>query len=62
MTQIREKRLKCPRCGAKYDPILAVLSRRDDKTKICDDCGNTETLEDAGLQPPYQGELYWRGG
>ena len=37
--------MKCPKCGNEYDRLLA-LSRRDNKTMICDDCGTREALED----------------
>lgn len=36
---------KCPRCGKKFDTRYAALSRKDNKTKICSDCGTTEALE-----------------
>ena len=35
----------CPKCGRKFDRLLA-LSRRDNKTNICDGCGTKEALED----------------
>ena len=51
------KENKCPRCDKemKEDP---ALSRRDNKTDICSDCGQVEALED------YYGErwtekIYW---
>jgi predicted RNA-binding Zn-ribbon protein involved in translation (DUF1610 family) len=40
----------CPRCEQnELDPIEArnALSRRDNKTYICNDCGIDEALEDA---------------
>ena len=37
--------MKCPKCGKEYDRLLAV-SRRDNKTMICDFCGISEALED----------------
>jgi len=37
---------KCPRCGASYEEDEAALSRRDNKTDICPDCGTVEALED----------------
>ena len=40
--------MKCPLCGQEYDRLLA-LSRRDNKTMICDDCGIIEALDDAGF-------------
>ncbi len=60
MTILKEKRLKCPRCGARYFPELAELSRRDNKTKICNDCGTLEALEDNDMREPYTGEPYWK--
>ena len=41
--KVQEK--KCPRC---YQPIgkYAALSRRDNKTNICSQCGTLEALED----------------
>jgi hypothetical protein len=39
----------CPRCESNYlDPeeALNALSRRDNKTYICSDCGTEEALED----------------
>ncbi len=37
--------MKCPKCGKEFKRLLA-LSRRDNKTKICDECGTLEALED----------------
>lgn len=37
----------CPKCGRQFDKLLAV-SRRDNRTMICDSCGNMEALEDMG--------------
>ncbi len=37
--------MKCPKCGKESDKLLA-LSRRDNKTMICDSCGVQEALED----------------
>ncbi len=34
----------CPKCGRKYERLLA-LSRADNKTMICDECGIMEALE-----------------
>lgn len=33
----------CPKCNRKYERLLAV-SRTDNKTMICDDCGIMEAL------------------
>lgn len=38
--------MRCPKCGKEYDRLLA-LSREDNETMICDDCGILEALEDA---------------
>lgn len=35
----------CPRCGKTYYEYPA-LSRKDNKTLICPDCGQKEALED----------------
>jgi len=40
--------MKCPKCGKDYDRLLA-LSRADNKTMICDECGVIEALKDAGF-------------
>ena len=37
----------CPRCKKERDRLLA-LSRKDNKTMICDQCGMEEALDDAG--------------
>lgn len=38
----------CPKCGRSFDRLLA-LSRRDNKTMICDECATKEALDDAGI-------------
>jgi hypothetical protein len=48
----------CPRCGKIYTQYPA-LSRRDNKTDICSDCGTLEAFEDCGLIGKYTGEPYW---
>lgn len=35
---------KCPKCGKYYEKLLA-LSRKDNKTMICDACGVQEALD-----------------
>lgn len=37
----------CPKCGREFDRLLAV-SRVDNRTMICDTCGNMEALEAMG--------------
>lgn len=34
----------CPKCNKSFERLLAV-SRRDNKTAICDDCGIEEALD-----------------
>lgn len=46
---------KCPRCKrmTMHDKeVLNSLSRRDDKTYICNDCGDDEALIDSELLHP----------
>ena len=38
----------CPKCGHTYQGYPA-LSRVDNRTKICPDCGIREAMEDAGI-------------
>lgn len=53
-----EKERICPRCGKHYTEFPA-LSRRDNKTDICPECGEIEAFEDAGFLPPFNGKKYW---
>ena len=34
----------CPKCGRSFEMLLA-LSRTDNKTMICDECGTKEALD-----------------
>jgi len=49
----------CPRCEKLIDTFPS-LSRRDNETFICPDCGNAEGYEDAKMVPAYKGKRYWR--
>lgn len=40
--------MKCPKCG-KEKKFLRALSRTDNKTVICDECGTKEALDAAGI-------------
>ena len=40
----RQKRHKCPKCG-KYYVDYPALSREDNKTEICPECGVREATE-----------------
>ena len=51
------KQRKCPRCKRTYRGFPA-LSRRDNETDICSDCGTAEAMEDYTHQP-YDGKVYW---
>ena len=67
------KTILCPRCKTneytpygnakkwnKSMPPFPALSRRDNETHICSDCGTREAMEDAGFEPKYIGEIYWK--
>ena len=41
---MKEIKKKCPYCGGKYKGY-SVLSRKDNKTEICPNCGAREVLE-----------------
>ena len=47
----------CPRCDStiKEDP---AISRRDNKTDICSNCGGAEALEDA-YGERWRSKIYW---
>lgn len=46
----------CPRCGKEYTGRPA-LSRADNKTYICPDCGTREALESIGVDEKEQEEI-----
>lgn len=45
--EMREERM-CPKCGQLYTEAPA-LSREDNETLICSDCGILESLEHLGI-------------
>jgi len=50
---------QCPRCKKlkmEDEQILNSLSHRDGKTYICNDCGEVESLINAGLVSPGETE------
>ncbi len=47
----------CPRCGKAYHEPPA-LSRLDNETLICPDCGTREALDSIGVAPAEQGRHY----
>ena len=40
----------CPACGIEYRNVPAI-SRKDNRTLICPDCGIREALESLGMSP-----------
>ena len=46
---------KCPVCGKEYQEPPAI-SRKDNKTEICPDCGVMEALEAAGFSDEAKAE------
>lgn len=46
----------CPRCGNAYHGAPA-LSRKDNETLLCPDCGTREALESIGVDEQEQDEI-----
>ena len=46
----------CPRCGQSYFEPPA-LSRVDNKTLICPDCGTRQALQSIGVEPSEQEQI-----
>lgn len=46
----------CPRCGKSYSGTPA-LSRADNETLICPDCGTREALESIGVKSDEQEQI-----
>lgn len=46
----------CSRCGATYCARPAI-SRLDNETPICPDCGTREALESIGVEPGEQEKI-----
>lgn len=53
--EIREIRT-CPLCGQTYGAVPA-LSRADNKTLICPDCGTRQALESIGVDADEQEQI-----
>ena len=47
---------KCPLCGKEYEDRPAI-SRKDNKTEICPDCGTLEALESIGASDETKAEV-----
>lgn len=54
-TNQRNKRL-CPKCGCTYFDAPA-LSRADNETLICPDCGTREALASIGVESDEQEQI-----
>lgn len=52
MVEVRKGGI-CPKCGKRYEGHPA-LSRVDNETKICPDCGTREALESLGVEKEEQ--------
>ena len=46
----------CPRCGKAYHEPPA-LSRLDNETLVCPDCGTREALDSIGVSPEEQDSI-----
>lgn len=46
----------CPKCGRRYREAPA-LSREDNETLICPDCGTREALESIGVNSTEQDKI-----
>ena len=53
---IIERFAVCPRCGQAYHGRPAV-SRMDNKTQLCPDCGTREALESIGVDTAEQDKI-----
>ena len=51
------KENKCPRCNGVMEEYPA-LSRRDNETDICSDCGQVEAMEDY-YKERWTDKIYW---
>lgn len=50
------KRKECPKCGGIYFGASA-LSRLDNQSQICPDCGTREALESIGVDAAEQDKI-----
>lgn len=56
---LKEEAMKertCPICGATYTAVPA-LSREDNQTQICPDCGTRQALASIGVGPEEQEKI-----
>lgn len=47
----------CPRCGQAYREPSRLISRLDNETLICPDCGTREALDSIGVKPEEQEQI-----
>ena len=50
--------MKCPRCLEVFEKLWS-LSRRDNETYICSECGQAEAFEDIGMINKWSKKPYW---
>lgn len=53
---MKYKKKICPKCGREYEDAPA-LSREDQETLICPECGTREALESIGIDAEKQEEI-----
>ena len=56
MKETITRKAVCPRCKKVYTDRPAI-SRADDKTPICPDCGTRESLESIGIDTAEQDKI-----
>lgn len=56
MKDINLRTSVCPICGQIYKGVPS-LSRKDNKTQICPDCGTREALESIGVSKEEQDSI-----
>ena len=56
MKEARPHERICPICGKKYSAFPA-LSRTDNETLICPDCGTRQALDSIGISPEEQDKI-----
>lgn len=47
----------CPRCGRYYEESHSALSRKDNTSLVCAECGTREALEEIGVTGEKQDEV-----
>ena len=52
----QEKNAVCPKCGKAYKGYPAI-SRTDNRTEICPECGTREALDAVGMEQAEQDKI-----